>query len=288
MTGGEPAGVEGMVRAEDRLWTPWRMRYVGGQREEGCVFCNRLAEDDDVAALILWRGERSFAIMTLFPYNTGHIMLVPNAHVPGPEEADPGALAEMATVLPGVLRGLRRALNCDGFNIGTNVGSIAGAGIAAHLHQHVVPRWNGDANFMPILASTMVMPELIPVTYAKLRAELARELGDAAETPVAIVSPDQGLVHADPDGRLPCVDLSSDQPAWRSAMGIAREIAPDAELDLLWAGSRSAHGEAALGVVGVAPGMGDSRWVEPESLADSADRRAATEAVRRARMASSP
>jgi ATP adenylyltransferase len=171
------------------------MRYVGGgAKEEGCVFCNRLAAENDVEALVLHRSERAFAILNLFPYNTGHLMLVPNAHVASPEEAPAGALAELALLLRPTLRALRRALGCQGFNVGFNVGAVAGAGVAEHLHQHVVPRWTGDANFMPIIASTMVMPELIPVTYAKVRAELEREV--AAE-PVR-VGPSRSDPHAGP------------------------------------------------------------------------------------------
>ena len=153
------------------------MRYVGGGvKEDGCVFCNRLAADDDVATLILHRGERAFVILNRYPYNTAHLMLLPNVHVASPEETPAGALIELALLLRPTLRALRRALTCHGFNIGVNVGSMAGAGIAEHLHQHVVPRWTGDASFMPVIASTMVMPELLPVTYAKVRAELEREL----------------------------------------------------------------------------------------------------------------
>ena len=159
------------------LWTPWRMRYVAGaDHEEGCIFCNRLAEEDDVQSLILHRGPLTFVIMNLYPYNTGHLMIVPNAHVASPEDADPEVMREMAELRAPLLRALRRALSADGFNLGLNVGAPAGAGVADHLHEHVVPRWQGDANFMPILASTMVMPELVPVTYAKVRAELAVEL----------------------------------------------------------------------------------------------------------------
>ena len=194
-----------------RLWTPWRMRYVGGgAKEEGCVFCNRLAAENDVEALVLHRSERVFAILNLYPYNTGHLMLVPNTHVASPEEAPAGALAELALLLRPALRALRRTLGCQGFNVGFNVGAVAGAGVADHLHQHVVPRWTGDANFMPILASTMVMPELIPVTYAKVRAELEREV--AAE-PVRIV-PSPSDPYADPpDWEDPLADSSErDEP----------------------------------------------------------------------------
>src|SRR4051794_8601027 len=111
-----------------RLWTPWRLQYVaGGAKEVGCIFCNRLSADDDVRSLILHRGRRAFVIMNLFPYNTGHMMLIPNEHVASPEDADPETLTELATILPPVLRASRRALSCHGFNVGLNVGSIAGA-----------------------------------------------------------------------------------------------------------------------------------------------------------------
>lgn len=153
--------------ASQRLWAPWRMRYVaGGQREDGCIFCNRLAENDDVRTLILHRGERAFVIMNLFPYNTGHVMIVPNAHVASPEDADAEMLAEMAALRGPVLRALRRALAPEGFNLGLNVGAVAGAGVSDHLHEHVVPRWGGDANFIAVLAQTKVIPQLLAETRA--------------------------------------------------------------------------------------------------------------------------
>src|SRR5687768_14347984 len=125
-----------------RLWTPWRMRYVGGgAHEAGCVFCNRLAAADDLPSLIVHRAARAFVILNLFPYNTGHLMLVPNVHVASPEETPAATLADLALILQPTLRALRRALGCHGFNVGFNVGAVAGAGVADHLHQHVVPRW---------------------------------------------------------------------------------------------------------------------------------------------------
>lgn len=164
----------------ERLWTPWRMNYVGGgTKETGCIFCNRLQRSNDIESLILYRAQNTFVIMNLFPYNTGHIMLVPNEHVSDPAGLTLGALAEMGTTLPALTNALRKAFACHGFNIGLNIGAIAGAGVEAHLHQHIVPRWQGDANFMPIIASTMTIPELIPVTYAKVRAELTREITGA-------------------------------------------------------------------------------------------------------------
>jgi ATP adenylyltransferase len=230
------------------LWTPWRMRYVAGaHREEGCIFCNRLAEQDDVQSLILHRGERAFVIMNLYPYNTGHLMIVPNAHVASPEDADPEVMREMAALRGPVLRALRRALSPDGFNLGLNVGAPAGAGVADHLHEHVVPRWQGDANFMPILAATMVMPELIPVTYSKVRAELAAELASGSRVTPLVVIKDRTHVLVDAAGRLPVAVPRGGESISAAAMREARERgATDAEL-LGWAGERKAGpGQSAL------------------------------------------
>lgn len=227
----------------ERLWTPWRMQYVGGgTREGGCVFCNRLAEDDDVASLILHRGRRTFAIMNLFPYNTGHTMILPNDHVATPEELDDDTLIEMARYLPVLLAAVRRALGPGGFNVGMNLGAIAGAGIAAHLHQHVVPRWQGDANFMPIIANTKAIPELIPVTYAKIRAELER---GSAPVPVIALTPDRQQVFAHPDGnsgaRLPTLDPEVDGPLWSSGQSALAQSGVNAFF-AGWAGSNRAAG----------------------------------------------
>ena len=216
----------------ERLWTPWRMRYVaGGTREAGCIFCNRLEAGDDVAALILHRGERAFAIMNLFPYNTGHVMVVPYAHLASPEDADRETLAEMTALRVHLLRALRRVLGPDGFNIGLNVGAVAGAGVADHFHEHVVPRWQGDANFMPILAATTVMPELIPVTYAKLRAELGIEQHQASQVRVAAVSHAGTSILVDADGQLPSIAAAEGEPLWRTALrAVERHGVPDAEI----------------------------------------------------------
>jgi ATP adenylyltransferase len=225
----------------ERLWAPWRMRYVGGgAREEGCVFCNRLAEENDTRSLILWRAAHSFAIMNLFPYNTGHVMLVPHAHVPGPEEAEPATLAEMATLRRPLLRALRRALACDGFNLGINVGSFAGAGVAGHLHEHVVPRWAGDANFMPILAGTMVLPELIPVTYAKLRAEIERELAAAESLALVVLDPAGDRILVGPDGLLPTVEPPDGEAWWKCAVRASGELAGGEATLLGWGGEERA------------------------------------------------
>jgi ATP adenylyltransferase len=227
----------------ERLWTPWRMRYVGGgAAETGCLFCNRLASDDDVRSLLLYRDDHAFVIMNLFPYNTGHVMIVPNDHVATPEEAEEATLGAMGALLRPTLRGLRRVLNADGFNVGINVGAVAGAGVADHLHQHVVPRWQGDANFMPILASTMVLPELIPVTYAKLRAELGREFASLADSAVmvtvVVLSEDLGtvlLVENDGQPSLPSARAAPGESLWRAAGRLLTDKGIDAAL-AGWAG----------------------------------------------------
>lgn len=220
----------------ERLWTPWRMRYISGQaKEAGCIFCNRLTGDDDVSSLILHRGEHCFIIMNLFPYNTGHIMIVPNQHVDDLDQLDASTLHEMADLLPVATRALKRVLNCQGFNIGLNIGSIAGAGVAEHLHQHVVPRWVGDANFMPIIASTTVMPELIPASYAKIRAELHRELFDDRSFTLLIqTNGDRSIVME--NSALPTFTAAPDQAIWQAAMSRVGTWASEIEI-AGWAGA---------------------------------------------------
>lgn len=200
-----------------RLWTPWRMRYIGGgTREDGCIFCNRLMRHNDVQSLILHRGDHSFAIMNLFPYNTGHVMLVPNAHQAELDAVDDPTMTEMATFLPTLVSTLRLVLGCQGFNIGLNIGSVAGAGVAEHLHQHVVPRWEGDANFMPILAGTMAIPELIPSSYAKIRADLDRKVHGRREFEAVVLDDADDPSVWLQEGAIPKVQPNADQPVWRS------------------------------------------------------------------------
>lgn len=182
----------------ERLWTPWRMVYVEGEKRHGCVFCLALEEENDRDSLIVLRGERAFVILNLFPYNSGHSMVVPYDHVASLDDTDPDTRAEVFELANLMVEVSRIVLRCDGFNLGMNLGEVAGAGIADHIHLHVVPRWVGDANFMPILGDTMVMPELIPATYARLRAEaegtLARRGGDVTQAGVIAVVPESGDV----------------------------------------------------------------------------------------------
>ncbi|MGA7669131.1 MAG: NUDIX domain-containing protein [Nitrolancea sp.] len=227
----------------ERLWTPWRMRYVGGDtRESSCIFCTKPATNNDVSELILYRGDHAFVIMNLYPYNTGHVMLVPFKHSADVSQLSEVELAGLTGLLPWVTTAQKRALRCDGHNVGLNLGSVAGAGVAEHLHVHVVPRWEGDANFMPILANTMVLPELIPVTYAKLRAELevsalCRRTGvqqvPQAGAVVYVQSERKVALRRAKDGSivLPKGHVESGEAAWQTAvrevdeeMGLRAEI----------------------------------------------------------------
>jgi len=186
------------------------MAYVGrgDEHRDACVFCDRLDGDDDVASLILLRLDHVFVIMNLYPYATGHLMIIPHHHGTAIEDAPPDALAAMASVLPMITRATRRALGCTGFNIGMNAGAVAGAGIADHLHLHVVPRWPGDANFMPVIGQVTVLPEALPATYAKLRLEIARESRPPAGAETSGAGP--GANH--PHGTGPTPRPGSDGP----------------------------------------------------------------------------
>lgn len=153
-----------------RLWTPWRMSYIRGEGKDlgGCPFCVLPRRGDDAAALILHRGRSVYAILNAYPYNPGHLMVVPYRHVAGLEELTEQEVREMAGLVQRSVRALRSASGPHAFNIGMNIGTLAGAGIAEHLHQHVVPRWSGDTNFMPVVGQTRVLPELLEETYARL------------------------------------------------------------------------------------------------------------------------
>lgn len=159
----------GVADQLQRLWTPHRMAYIKGENkpdgdgEGGCPFC-RLAGLDDETALILARGETVFAVLNLYPYNPGHLMVVPYRHVADYTDLTAGETAEVAEFTKRAMRVIRKVSAAHGFNIGLNQGVAAGAGIAAHLHQHVVPRWGGDSNFMPVIGHTKVLPQLLGQT----------------------------------------------------------------------------------------------------------------------------
>jgi len=155
----------------DYLWSPWRFRYASTAAvDRECIFCVKAAESDDRKNLIIFRATYNFVLLNIFPYTTGHLMVVPYRHVATLEDMDGPTLAEMASITRVAEMSLRRVYNAPGYNVGLNIGESAGAGIAGHLHMHVLPRWPGDVNFMTSVAETRVLPEDLAVTYEKLLA----------------------------------------------------------------------------------------------------------------------
>jgi ATP adenylyltransferase len=158
----EQAGA-GIRDAFERLYTPHRMAYIKGEGKEGCPFCD-IPAMSDTDGLVVARGTGCFVVLNLYPYNSGHLMVVPYRHVPSYEDLSAAETLELAELTQHALRAIRHASGAQGFNVGMNLGGVAGAGIAAHLHQHVVPRWGGDTNFMPVVGHTKVLPQLLPET----------------------------------------------------------------------------------------------------------------------------
>ncbi|MCL4464871.1 MAG: HIT domain-containing protein [Chloroflexi bacterium] len=154
-----------------RLWTPWRMEYILSDKtdfETGCLFCSKARQGNDRENLILYRGQRTFIILNLYPYNNGHLMVVPYEHTRNVDELDEATLAEMMSEAKRAVQALEKAMSPDGFNIGINIGKSAGAGVDNHVHMHVVPRWVGDSNFMPVVSETRLIPEDPQTTYERL------------------------------------------------------------------------------------------------------------------------
>jgi ATP adenylyltransferase len=159
----------------DQLWAPWRMPYIGSEPEPGCLFCNVAQEPDrDEANLVLFRAEHCFVMLNLYPYNSGHAMVAPYQHTGDVTQIRPEVGTDVFRTTQLSARALQEVMRPAGFNIGINQGKLAGAGVADHIHVHVVPRWNGDTNFMPVLAGAKVMPELLTATAAKLRPAFER------------------------------------------------------------------------------------------------------------------
>jgi ATP adenylyltransferase len=160
--------------ANYRIWAPWRLPYVkdaSKDSDEGCIFCTKPAEDDDRANLIVHRGERCFVILNKFPYTNGHLMVAPFRHLPTLPELDRETSAELIALAQRGMVVLDEAYGPQGYNAGLNQGRIAGAGFEGHIHLHVVPRWAGDTNYMPVLADTRVMPQSLEESYDALAGE---------------------------------------------------------------------------------------------------------------------
>jgi len=165
-----------MGRQMEILWAPWRMEYILSPKEDSCIFCTPLQQRDDRRNLILHRGKESFIILNRYPYTNGHLMVAPYRHIGLLEELSPEEVKDLMINIQLSIRVLKGAMSPHGFNIGANVGKVAGAGVESHVHFHVVPRWEGDTNYMPVLASTRVIPEHLQQTYDRLRDFLERLL----------------------------------------------------------------------------------------------------------------
>lgn len=152
----------------DHLWSPWRYTYVQSGAAEGCLFCQKAADTHDRENYVLYRGARNFALLNIYPYTSGHLMIAPYEHVATLEDADPETLAEMMRLTQRAEKGLRASYRASGLNIGMNIGQCAGAGVAGHIHMHLLPRWPGDVSFMTSIGETRVLPESLDVTYEKL------------------------------------------------------------------------------------------------------------------------
>ena len=159
----------------DYLWTPWRYQYMAqaaaGQQPE-CIFCDAVKRNQDSETLIVYRAKKSFVILNRFPYTSGHVMIVPYAHVAELQLCEPGALAEMMELAQRIESVFRADYKPDGMNLGMNLGRAAGAGVAGHLHLHMLPRWIGDSNFMTVTSETRVHPEELKTTYERLSKAL--------------------------------------------------------------------------------------------------------------------
>lgn len=157
----------------DTLWAPWRMEFIGGEKPKGCIFClfpEETGAEADRRNLIVARSERSFVILNRYPYNNGHVMVIPRRHTADFASLDARESEDLHLLLQDSARAIRDAYQPQGMNLGMNLGGVAGAGIADHLHYHVVPRWGGDTNFMPVIAQTKVMIEHLQTSYHKLLA----------------------------------------------------------------------------------------------------------------------
>jgi ATP adenylyltransferase len=161
--------------AERPLWAPWRIEYITGPKKDGeCIFCVAASSDDDAASPVIERGDVCFTMLNAFPYAPGHMMVVPVRHISGLDELTDREALELMQLARRAVAALTDVMNPAGFNVGLNLGAVAGAGIVDHLHLHVVPRWQGDTNFMPVLADTHVLPQALEAAREQLVAAIGR------------------------------------------------------------------------------------------------------------------
>lgn len=154
----------------ERIWAPWRMEYVTSGETKGCIFCDKPKENRDVENMILKHGKLGFIMLNAFPYNNGHLLITPYRHIGDLSELNNEEMLDLMRLVKLGKDTLTHAFGPDGFNVGMNLGKVAGAGIVDHVHIHIVPRWNGDTNFMPVIADTKVMPQALANAYKALKA----------------------------------------------------------------------------------------------------------------------
>ncbi len=157
-----------------KLFAPWRMKFIAGKKEKGCLFCKKLNSKNDTKNLVLYRGRTAFIILNLYPYSNGHLMVAPKKHKRQLSELNNEEMLELFNLTEISTKILKKANHPQGFNIGINLGKVAGAGVPGHLHIHIVPRWLGDTNFMPVCGETKVICESLEQTYKKLKKELSK------------------------------------------------------------------------------------------------------------------
>ena len=156
-----------------RIWAPWRIEYIRGEKEKGCIFCQKPKGNRDRRNYILFRGDRNFVMLNAYPYTPGHLMVAPYRHLANLDELTNEELFEHFDLVRRSCKALTEAYRPDGFNIGINLGRVAGAGVEDHVHTHVVPRWSGDVNFMTVVSDVRVIPQALDATYAELTERMA-------------------------------------------------------------------------------------------------------------------
>lgn len=149
----------------ERLWAPWRVQYIKAPQPEGCIFCIKAAQADDEANHVVWRGRLAYVLLNTYPYNNGHLMIAPYAHIGELEDLETETVAEVMSLCQDAIRVLKTKFTPQGVNMGLNLGAAAGAGVKDHLHVHLVPRWMGDTNFMPVVSDIRVIPQSLDSAY---------------------------------------------------------------------------------------------------------------------------
>ena len=155
----------------EQIWAPWRIKYILQEKPKGCFLCENPRQNNNALNYILYRGEKNFVIMNIYPYNPGHLMVAPYRHIASLEELTREELQEHFEIVSRSVKVLREAFSPQGFNIGINIGKVGGAGAGGHVHTHIVPRWQGDTNFMPVVSDTKIVSEALDETYNKLEGK---------------------------------------------------------------------------------------------------------------------